>query len=394
MLAWKWLTINQPWNRNKSQHAARRKMQTHPYSQQAVDDNEALITEMAQRFLRRMMSNSGTVDVYPLCGLVGLEVICRAAFDHDIGAHSTEEALAFLHYMEDSAKTLPLSALFPPLSSYKLGSSYLGEFLPGIIGHAFSQRRRWEQTTRRLFQEFQHRSIEGTSERFLATPFLTQQDDFLGRKLSEDEAVEEAMGLAFAGSGTTSTTIVYILYHLSRPENRTMQKKVREELCATGSSLSDVRDLPYLNCVIKEAMRLNPSLIGTLPRTLLAPIDIHTSNGKGIKLPAGTTISMQNYVHQRDSSVYPEPQKFIPERWLGLQPSSPAEKAFTPFSLGPRNCLGQNLARAELLLTISTIFRQLSVRLNEDMKPSEMEMEDRFAATPVGKRLLLDVQEL
>ena len=54
----------------------------------------------------------------------------------------------------------------------------------------------------------------------MGMPLLAREDAFLERLLTEDEIVEEAMGIAFAGSGTASTTLVYLLYNLSRPENR------------------------------------------------------------------------------------------------------------------------------------------------------------------------------
>ena len=200
------------------------------------------------------------------------------------------------------------------------------------------------------------------------------------------------MGLAFAGSGTTAITLVYILYHLARPENRTMQDKLRAEVQSTGPTYGEVKDLPYLNAVIKEAMRLNPSLMGGLPRTLTSPVLV--DNTKGVNLPVGTVITMQNYVHQRDPSVCSDPLTYDPERWIGQPPSSSLEKALTPFSLGPRNCIGQNLAKTELLLVVSAMFRRLDLRLNSAMKAEDMDMEDRLVGFPKSKTLLLDVIEL
>ena len=89
-----------------------------------------------------------------------------------------------------------------------------------------------------------------------------------------------------------------------------------------------------------------------------------------------------------------EPDAFNPDRWLGLPQSSPLEKAFTPYSLGPKNCIGQNLANLEIRLAVSHLFRHLDFRLNPEMKEADMEIEDRFAAVCRGGRLLLDVMEL
>jgi len=176
----------------------------------------------------------------------------------------------------------------------------LGE-LVGRAGRAYTQRRIWEDTTRELYQKFA-RSFKGDStDKFLAEPFIHKNDEYLGRRLTESEAVEEAMGLAFAGSGTTSTTILYILYHLSRLENRSMQLRLREELHSTGTKNSELTNLKYLNAVIKEAMRLT-ALIGSLPRVLTTALEAGEEKNK-IVIPPGTLISMQNFVHHRGPSV-------------------------------------------------------------------------------------------
>ena len=366
-------------------------MQNRPYSQQAINDNEVSLIELAERFVQRIARNSkssssGTTDVYPLCGLFSFEVICKIGFNTDICAVSEEEGFIFLKAMDDSAKVLPIDAAFPFLKKYGLG-----EHVPGLIGHTFKQFKNWETLTRDLFRGFEQDSKGDGNQKFMGTPLLMNEDSFLGRRLSEDEAVEEAMGIAFAGSGTTSTTLLYLLYNLSRPENKKFQIQLREELGAVGEKLNDIKDLPYLNAVIKETMRLNPTIISTLPRTLDVPISIEEAS---IVLPRGTIAGMQNYVHHRDAEVYPNPDKFDPSRWIGIDASSDMEKALTPFSLGPRNCIGQILARTELLLATSLLFRKLDLSLNASMKDDDMEMEDRFNIAPRKRKLLLDVLEL
>lgn len=321
----------------------------------------------------------------PFCKLFSLEVICKAAFNKDISVPSTEHAFTFLQALEDTPTVLIMASVFPFLRTWKR----LGECIPGMVGHAFRQSRRYERFTRSLFHDFRQESKTDNTERFMATPLLRSEDAYLGRRLTEDEAIEEAMGLAFAGSGTTSSSLLYLFYVLSKPQNRHIQLKLRGELQTVGRKLAEVKDLPYLNAVIKETMRLYPTIISTLPRVL----DVSLESGD-IELPAGTVVGMQNYVHHRSSLVYDEPNAFIPERWLDQSPSSDLEKAFTPFSLGPRNCIGQNLARAELLLATSLVFRRLDLRLNEAMTETDMDMEDRFAVSPKGRRLLLDVSEL
>lgn len=361
-----------------------------PFSQQAINENESLISEMSEKLVDRVAASAAasptkTCDITPFCKLFSLEVICRAAFNKDISSSSTDYAFTLLRAMEDIPTVLITSSIFPLLRRWKR----LGEYIPGTIGHAFRQSRLYECFTRSLFRDFRQGSKMDSTKRFMGTPLLRSDDPYLDRRLTEDEAIEEAMGLAFAGSGTTSSTLLYLFYTLSRPENRHIQDKLREELQSVGSKLGEVKDLTYLNNVIKETMRLYPTIISTLPRVLDNPLI-----SAEINLPAGTVVGMQNYVHHRDPAIYKKPNEFIPERWIGVEPSSEMEKAFTPFSLGPRSCIGQNLAKAELLLATSLVFRRLDLRLHHTMTEGDMEMEDRFAVSPRGKKLLVDIMEV
>ncbi|KAJ9650162.1 hypothetical protein H2198_010524 [Neophaeococcomyces mojaviensis] len=365
-------------------------MQRQPYSQQAVLENENLISKTADKLVQRIkvhaqdFSRTRCVDVFPLCGLFSLEVICKAAFNKE-WSDLESGASSLLQAMDESAKLLPIDAALPFLKRFGIG-----EYVPGLIGRTFKEFRNWSEATRKLLRDFQQDEVSrDRSQRFMATPLIMAEDGYLGRVLTEDEAVEEAMGIAFAGSGTTSTTLVYLLYNLSLPENISHQQKLREELRAAGETLHQLQNLPYLNAVIKETMRLNPTIISTLPRVLDVDLPLAKT---GFALPAGTIVGMQNYVHHRDASIFPDPECFRPERWLGN--CDLAENSITPFSLGPRNCIGQNLARAELYLAVSRIFRQLSLTLSKSMKESDMEMEDRFNIAPRGRKLFLDVKIL
>lgn len=148
---------------------------------------------------------------------------------------------------------------------------------------------------------------------YLLAPFRDGVDGWLGRQLSEAEFVEEAMGIMLAGSGTTSSTLTYLLYAISLPQNQYAQERLREEILAVTNTdnLAELRGAPYLNAVIKETLRLYPTIVSTLPRVLDQPIHIG-----GIKIPPGVLVGMQNYVHHRDPVIFPDPEAFRLERWL------------------------------------------------------------------------------
>jgi cytochrome P450 len=85
-------------------------------------------------------------------------------------------------------------------------------------------------------------------------------------------------------------------------------------------------------------------------------------------LPPGTPFSMSNYLQVRDPKIFPNPDDFLPERWLNdpVSPTGhPLSKYLTVFGKGPRMCLGMNFAQAEMYLGLAGVFRSVNLELYE-----------------------------
>lgn len=148
-----------------------------------------------------------------------------------------------------------------------------------------------------------------------------------------------------AGIETTSDTLMFVVWSLSRPEHRSFQKKLIEEVCAIqkdginadGIPRVEASDkLPYVNAVIKETLRLFAPLPGSEPRSLSTSTTID-----GYAISPRTVVSMSPYILHRNPEVFPDPSKFNPGRWLDkLQDQSEMKKLFWAFSSGGRMCIG------------------------------------------------------
>ncbi|CAK7207779.1 hypothetical protein SEUCBS139899_010592 [Sporothrix eucalyptigena] len=358
---------------------------------QSVSRLDPIIKEKAEALARRLLliastSGTGTADAYELCGLYSFEVVCKAGFAKEFSSTSVDDGAArLLKAMDSSALTLIFDQAAPFLSSWGLGSK-----LPGFVGDSYRNMDYWRDKSREMVDHFLMNSK--VDDKFLLSPLSNNVDNFLGRKLTHDELVEEAMGYMFAGSGTTSSTLTYLLYSISRPENMHIQSRLRDEVSSIFSAattsvedISAVRKNPYINAVIKEVFRLYPTIISTLPRVLAEPMVIDK-----YALPAGTVVGMQNWIHHRDPTVFPDPHKFIPDRWL--KSTEAMDLSLTPFSIGKRNCIGQNLAWRELYWAIVCIMQAgLETRVGSEMKDGDMHQEDRFNTAPRGRRLMLEV---
>ncbi|KAI0467426.1 cytochrome P450 [Xylaria cf. heliscus] len=173
---------------------------------------------------------------------------------------------------------------------------------------------------------------------------------------------QEGLILVVAGTETTARTLTIASYHLF--SNRPLLLRLRDELRTvmptpdTDVSWSQLEQLPYLNAVVNEAIRLS---FGPIFRsTRVAPTESLTY--KKLVIPPGTPISMSTYFVHMDPEIFPEPTSFKPERWIESQ-GQHLTKFITAFSKGSRNCLGMNLAYAELYLTLAAMIRRFEIEL-------------------------------
>ncbi|KAI1811309.1 cytochrome P450 [Poronia punctata] len=184
---------------------------------------------------------------------------------------------------------------------------------------------------------------------------------------------EEGLILVVAGTETTARTLTIASYHLFG--NRPLLLRLREELCTimprpdTEVTWSQLEQLPLLNGVVNESIRLS---FGPIFRsTRVAPTESLVY--KKTVIPPKTPISMSTYFVHMDEEIFPEPASFKPERWIESQ-GQHLTKFITAFGKGSRNCLGMNLAYAELYLTLAAMIRRFEIEL-VDAGPHSIRIE-------------------
>jgi hypothetical protein len=163
--------------------------------------------------------------------------------------------------------------------------------------------------------------------------------------LGDLDIASECADHLLAGIDTTSDTLMFLIWALSRAENHKYQDKLKEEvrkipessLNEKGIPTVDACDkLPYLDVIIKETLRLYAPLPASEPRSLPVPTTVD-----GYLVPARTTISMSPFSLHRNATVFPEPLVFNPERWIGSEEElAEMKKWFWAFSSGGRMCIG------------------------------------------------------
>lgn len=169
-------------------------------------------------------------------------------------------------------------------------------------------------------------------------------------EMTEKEIAAEATVLLTGGAETTATTLTGCIWYLS--QNPRVLRKLQQEIRCTFKSYDDITGdsaatLPYLNATLEEILRLFTPVGGGGPRR--SPGDIVD----GEYIPEGVYVSAHIWYIHRDPRNAPRPLAFEPERWLD---GAPEPKPFTSaFLLGPRACIGINLAWLEMRITLAKL---------------------------------------
>jgi cytochrome P450 len=179
------------------------------------------------------------------------------------------------------------------------------------------------------------------------------------RRLSDDAQV-----FMQAGTLTVAWTLEVIMFWLiNQPDTlKTLKTELRTIMPEkdTMTSLPELEKLPYLSAVIKEGLRLTYGVSCRLMRSCPNAELIYTDKtGKDWIIPRGTPVGMTSVQIHHNEDIFPDSKRFWPERWLKAQEEGrQIEKYMMPFTVGARQCLGKDLAYAELYLTLSSIWRR------------------------------------
>jgi cytochrome P450 len=202
---------------------------------------------------------------------------------------------------------------------------------------------------------------------------LEQLDDILsmlvaarhedGSSMSEAEIRDELLTLLVAGHETTATSLSWALERLVRHPEKL--DRLREETLAGEDA--------YLTATIQETLRLRPVIV-LVVRRLTEPVEIG-----GYELAAGVAVTPCIHLVHRDPEVYPEPERFLPERFLD---NPPGTYTWIPFGGGVRRCLGASFAQFEM----SVVLRELVRRRKLEPSRPQSERPFRRAITETPRR--------
>lgn len=172
--------------------------------------------------------------------------------------------------------------------------------------------------------------------------------------LTKREIRDELINLAAAGHETSANTLAWTLYLLAR-HPAVLERVLAELEHVLEGRAPEVADLPrlaYLDCAIKESMRLYPAA-WTQGRRAVAPFELD-----GYRFPAGTLLMFSQWVIHRLPEIWEDPEAYRPERWAPATRMTLPPGAYFPFGAGSRICLGKRLAEMQIRLVLATVLQR------------------------------------
>ncbi|KAJ5693370.1 Cytochrome monooxygenase lcsI [Penicillium macrosclerotiorum] len=346
-------------NADDATHSRGRRLLSHAFSEKALRDQESLIQSYVDLLIDRLhgeiTASRATVDMTRWYNFTTFDIIGDLAFGEPFDCLRESQYHPWVKAVFVSVK---VTVLRRPLAVYPFLAPVVNAMMPARL-------LKLREDHFALSAEKVHRRLEMDSER---PDFMTHVLRFTGdRAMTTREMEANASLLILAGSETTASLLSGMTYYmLSTPD---VYQKLVDEIRHSFQSYEEidflaVGQLAYLNAALEESLRIYPPVPATIPR--IVPKGGAMIDGKFV--PEGTSVSGAHYSTYHAESHFADADSFIPERWLENRDKrfeADCRGSLQAFSLGPRNCLGRNLAYAEMRLIMAKILWSFDMTLGK-----------------------------
>ncbi|KAK2611702.1 hypothetical protein N8I77_005029 [Diaporthe amygdali] len=347
---------------DREDHQRFRRVLAHGFSAQAMLAQQPVIKQYVDQLFRKLheASEGGTrpVDVERWFNFTTFDVIGDLSFGEPFGCLEDGTYHPWVDIIFKSVKNMAFLS-----ASRRL--SWIGPLLmmtvPRSLGTKLAENRELSR------QKVRKRLDLGASRPDFMDAMIRKSES-AGSTISFEELTSHAFVLIVAGSETTATLLSAATFFLAT--NPASLSKLNDEIRSTFQSedqidMLSVQNLKYLAAVLDESMRCYPPAPSGSPRMI----------GKGGDkiigefIPEGTTVDVWQWSVYHNPDHFAMAEEFIPERWLDdPRFAGDAKRALQPFSIGPRNCIGKNLANAEMRLILARLIWNFEIRATENLQ--------------------------
>ncbi|WP_264922930.1 cytochrome P450 [Mycobacteroides chelonae] len=336
---------------DEDEHHDQRRLLMPAFHRDAVARQTTQMTEIAAANITKWPVGQG-FPVAPFTTEITLEVILRTV----IGATDPVRLAAL-------RKVVPRLLYMKPWETPAITNPRLRRYFPWReVG------RRMAETDALLYAEIAERRADpNLDERTDVLAMLVSATDDDGRTMSDQELRDHLLTSIAAGHETTATALAWALERLTR-HPAVLAKAVH---AADASAAGDPAGDEYLDAVAKETLRIRPVIFSS-GRVLKEPVEIG-----GYRLPAGIMVDPAIGLVHASATVYPDPDRFDPDRMLGTTQSP---TTWLPFGGGNRRCLGATFAMVEMRVVLREILRR--VDLSTTTAPDEKQQAKHVTFVP------------
>ncbi|KAJ5317205.1 hypothetical protein PENANT_c059G08193 [Penicillium antarcticum] len=346
---------------NEEDHSRMRRLLTHAFSNQALRAQEEILQKYADMFISKLQETLGSsaskdLDITRWFNFTTFDLIGDLAFGEPFGCLDNSTYHWWVLIILDAVKA---SAYLKVFWFYP----FLAPMVKFLVPKHLLEKR--QASFDLSVEKVRRRLAHGTTRPDFTSYILKHSAD--GKGVSPEEMDANAAVFVLAGSETTAALLSGCTYYLLR--NRDKYERLLREIRGAFNSLPMIKltslvELPYLNAVLTETMRVYPPIPSMLPR--IVPEGGAIINDKFV--PENVSVSISLFSTFNAACHFKKPESFIPERWLadskGFENDN--KDAFQPYSYGPRNCLGQHLANAEMRLLLAKFLWTFDMELLPD----------------------------
>ncbi|MGI8331401.1 cytochrome P450 [Actinomadura scrupuli] len=322
---------------DEDEHKVRRKLLMPSMHGTALQRLAPLIAEMAARDVARWPRGEVT-SLHPFSYRFTLNVIREVIFGSAPPKRWEEFLDTWLTMMRFANRPAAL-LMYQRMSPAKIR---LMKAIRPLGYHAFLKHRAHADALMAEYIEERRNSGEAGDDMLSVLLRITHED---GSPLSDVELRDEMMTIFLAGTETVAGALSWAFLHLSH-EPAVCERLLAEIEAGEGDA--------YLTATVQEVLRVWPSIPQIIAREVMKPIEIG-----GVRYEPGSFLWASAYLMHHDPAVYPDPDEFRPERWLGTKPGA---YSWIPFGGGRIRCLGAEIAILEMKAVLREVLTQCELR--------------------------------
>ncbi|KAL2918175.1 Lanosterol 14-alpha-demethylase [Polyrhizophydium stewartii] len=330
-----------------------------------------MIWEETVNFLKEWKENPGTLNIFEEMSELTIRTAARCLLGKEVRSQLHSNVAKLYHDLDAGLAPINLVFRWLPLPAY-INRDRAHKIMTDLFTRILRERRANNDTN---------------NQDLMQTLMNSRYRD--GSVMSENAIAHLMIATLMGGQHTSSTTVSWILFELSRRPDVVAQLLEEQSKVLTGKPDTPVDQLPafdyeqlrefaFLDCVMKETLRLHPP-IHTVMRKVTKPL-----NYKGFHIAEGTLICGAASVSQVDPARFPNPTKFEPSRFINNDEGAgewtiggvdiaqkSARSHFLPFGAGRHRCIGEAFAYTQIKTIVSIILRKYSVKLPISPKTGE-----------------------